>query len=1138
MKNFNITVSLSVLLSLYTTQVSAWGSMTDDIYNAARRGNIKQLETYANRGNLDATNSNGTTALCKAYAEGNTRAYNLLLQYGANPSAQCMFRVESLRSSGINRISPTAYVVGGVVLAGAGIAAAAGGGGGGGGSGGSGGASSSNSSDSNHSNNSSNNSDSSENNSGNNSSGSNIDGGSVEVGDEAIIGGTPGGGYNYGVIIGDEEIISGGDNTGGSGITIGDEVVIGGGDSGNTGGGDSGNTGSGDSGNTGGGDSGNTGGGDSGNTGGGDSGNTGGSGISIGDEVVVGGDDDPTPILNGNVATFYPESYYLNKSEYTGQSFGSGNKQSVNYLGAINAAKAYSYFIGEGADGKLATNLQDVKVGVVDTGVWLTHSEFKLDDGSSKVSGYNYDFGPCRNGDTTHCWGIKLEGLSKKLVFYIDSNKYTSYDWYLTSAEVAEFEKWSSFYPDNYDWDKLKTNIEPNLYISSTGAYEPNNMHGTHVSGLIAANMDDKGMMGVAFANAKIIATRWDFQSTLLNPVNYLLKNGARIINLSMGMSSTSESENASHLSSDNDLSSGFRNSMQAVLAKNSNKNGKVDGVIVVKAAGNEGVSNPDLQSGIKNLNAYKDLQMLVVVAADVTINQSTGKLQRYSLASYSNQCGVTKGYCLAAPGGSNSGGSKGIYSSGQIGGSQNYYATIGTSQAAPIVSGALAFLEGAFPYMSSQEIIELVLATANRNKNIAPDYSEEKYGAGMLDLGAAVTTYIPYSQDMQTATFSGNSVQSMPVNLDGASLVVPTALQEAVQRALPASITTFDRYNRPFDKSTANFVHTTHGGYKTLKNDVQNIAMPQEMPVYKEGNLSFQYAESMRKNGQGEKGYFNISYKSEKHSSSFYFSENTAYKSAENAAREMKNPFMAMNNAYGVRHDYDFSKKMRFKFEAMSGENGLYDGDKDFNDDTFKRRAYAVNMGVQLHQDKKYSLALSSGILYEEDALLGANGKGAFSLNGGNTYTVGVHATWKPVDKFTLSGSYYLGYTAAQSFETDLLRTSKIESSSFALEGDYEADKTMHYGLRFSSPLRVEKGRLFVDFPSGRDNFSDTVYRNTYAAGLKPSKREYKLAAYWQKKISDKISLRTESGVRFNPEHQNAANDYRALLGLSWTFN
>ena len=1173
MKSLKYAVSVCVLMSLYAPEALAWGSVADNIYSAAKRGDIQTLNTYLNRGySVDTPERNGTTALCKAAADGNRRAYNLLLQYGANPNVSCMSAIG--RKTAMS--SSTKYILGGVAVVGAGVAIAAAAGGGGGGGSGSGGNNTSNSSGGASDGNSS--SEHGGNSQGGSSGQEDENGSQVSIGEEKVIGGTPGSGYSSGVSIGEEKIISGGSgNTGGSGTTIGEEVVIddggntggetggntGGETGGNTGGETGGNTGGETGGNTGGETGGNTGGETGGNTGGETGGNTGGeTGGNTGGETggntggntggETGGNtgdssDIPVPTPSGHVATLYPESYYLNSKEYRGENFGNGTtRKSVNFLGAINAAQAYSYFIGEDSQHKFATNLQNVKVGIIDSGVWTNHSELTSGD-VSKVSGVNYDYGPCRNGDTSHCWAIKKFFLSgKKLVLYGSGTNnvvdYTVYDSNITDEEEAAFEEWASYYDADYNWDNLKNVVTPNKFIKeNTDA-----LHGTHISGLIAANMDGSGMMGVAFANAKIEAVRWDFQSSIYNPIRHLVFNGAKIINLSMGMVDISENYNAKYLTSSSQFNTGFREGMKLIIAQNVVRNGYTDGIIVVKAAGNESVSQPDLQSGIKNLDEtfkynnstynYKDLQMLVVAAADVSVDSSTGKLQSYSLASYSNQCGVTKGYCITAPGGDVSGSYvRGIYSSGQTGSAQNYFATIGTSQATPIVSGALAFLKGAFPYMTSQELIELVMETAN--KTAASDYTPEKYGAGMLDLGAAVVTYIPRQDGARMATYSANSVRSMPISLDGADIIISSTMREAVQKALPESLTVFDRYNRPFAIPTTKFVHVTHGDYNTFKNEVYQIAMPQKMQTLKEGNFSFSFTESMNKKNNG-RGYFGFSYQNNKHKSSFYFSENTRYKSADMTANELKNPFMNLNNAYGVRYDYDFGQKTGLMFEAAGGQNGLYDGDRDFNDATFKKQAYTLNMGLKLHEGQKYAITLSSGMLYEQKALLGTNGNGAFAPNGGNTYMAGIHASWKPLNKFTLSGSYYRGYTAPQSFASDLLQTSKIESSSFAIEADYQTDKQTHAGLRFSSPLRVENGRLKINFPSGRDNYSDTVYHQTYAAGLKPKKREYKLATYFNREISDKISLRSEAGIRFNPEHQNAANDYRVLIGLSWTFN
>ncbi|MBR1841206.1 MAG: hypothetical protein IJ778_03660 [Alphaproteobacteria bacterium] len=180
----------------------------------------------------------------------------------------------------------------------------------------------------------------------------------------------------------------------------------------------------------------------------------------------------------------------------------------------------------------------------------------------------------------------------------------------------------------------------------------------------------------------------------------------------------------------------------------------------------------------------------------------------------------------------------------------------------------------------------------------------------------------------------------------------------------------------------------------------------------------------------------------------------------------------------------------------------------------------------------------MSSGLLYEEDALLGMNGEGAFAVSGGQTYNTGVSVSWFALPKITLTAGYYRGYTPKQEFTSGLLKTSRIESESYAFDANYQWNKELDFGLRVSSPLRVVKGQVYVDFPSGRDYASDTVYRKQYSAGLKPNRREYKFTLYADKEVSESLCWSTELDVRVNPEHQKAANDYRALFGLSWKFN
>ena len=167
---------------------------------------------------------------------------------------------------------------------------------------------------------------------------------------------------------------------------------------------------------------------------------------------------------------------------------------------------------------------------------------------------------------------------------------------------------------------------------------------------------------------------------------------------------------------------------------------------IFVWAAGNSGAIESNALSAapiaIPELNGH----FINVVAWD----SQTG-----ALAEFSNACGITKNYCITAPGTDIRAGK---------------YATVdGTSFAAPIVSAAVATIREAFPYMKSTQITELLFTTARDLGEIGID---SIYGHGMLDLERATrpvgTELVAISdtmtQPLQTARIAapvGNKIKS-----------------------------------------------------------------------------------------------------------------------------------------------------------------------------------------------------------------------------------------------------------------------------------------------------------------------------------------------------------------------------------------
>lgn len=133
---------------------------------------------------------------------------------------------------------------------------------------------------------------------------------------------------------------------------------------------------------------------------------------------------------------------------------------------------------------------------------------------------------------------------------------------------------------------------------------------------------------------------------------------------------------------------------------------------IFVWAAGNNGEKQSGAISALPLVSDDMVGHFVNVVAWD----NETG-----ALADFSNACGITKDYCITAPGTNLSAG----YSSD----------INGTSFATPIVTAAIAVIREAFPYMKSTQITELLFATARDLGVVGVD---ETYGHGMLDLERA----------------------------------------------------------------------------------------------------------------------------------------------------------------------------------------------------------------------------------------------------------------------------------------------------------------------------------------------------------------------------------------------------------------
>ena len=306
--------------------------------------------------------------------------------------------------------------------------------------------------------------------------------------------------------------------------------------------------------------------------------------------------------------------------------------------------------------------------------------------------------------------------------------------------------------------------------------------HGTHVAGIVAGKKDGNGIHGVAY-DADLVSIYFaeksggsldieadDFEVAIRAAV----EDGARIFNNSWGSGATSG--NDSYL----DVSSDLRDAVADAIDQ---------GSVFVWAAGNDYSNNLNLGADNTSQEAKAALKYSEFMGGFINVVNLVydGNQQEWVISNEergaaehadSQICGVTKDFCLGAPGTNMISGN----------GSGGYLIASGTSMAAPMVSGGIAILFQAFPYVETSDILDLLFVTAN---DLGAEGVDEIYGHGMMNLAAALEPSGPL-----TLATSGSTQTNSGLSLSGASLSGDTAFVGAISSAASdmVALDSFDR--------------------------------------------------------------------------------------------------------------------------------------------------------------------------------------------------------------------------------------------------------------------------------------------------------------------------------------------------------
>ena len=578
---------------------------------------------------------------------------------------------------------------------------------------------------------------------------------------------------------------------------------------------------------------------------------------------------------------------------------------------------------------------------------------------------------------------------------------------------------------------------------------------------------------------------------------------------------------------------------------------------IYVWAAGNAGgyadqgvdFSSPEILPGMGYYIPEISGHSIAVVSVD----------ENGQISSFSNRCGVSQDYCIAAPGSDitvpypTSTSDTGIF----IGNTNddNYNNCItdnscyargasGTSFAAPFVSGGLAVIADHFEgQLGSQEIVSRLFSTANK-KGIYAD--KAIYGQGLMDLNAA-TEPVGQVSAMMSLSLSGPMTPAIFSNIQLTSPSFGDAFTKGIGTH---SVIFFDELNAPFRRSLSSLVSDYRDqiinmdGFDSMQTPISHTLFSQDAE-FEIGGLNTQDLSQELVtpyhllNARADKNQF-FSYYNYSTDSFLSYGINGSWsmgifqdpelRAQRSLRSQFTNPWLNFSAA-GTTVGSILKSNDRFDvtFALSSGRN------KFKTNEIFGERNASTTALLEI-QPKFYMPSVQLGLMKENDASLGLSGSGAF--NGSNnqlTSFIGLSNSFNTMGG-KLFGSFYWGQSSSISNELGMIKSlSSLYSSAFGIgflkSSIFNNNDSLI--ITIDQPMRLESGRLQLSVPTYRTKEKNVLF-NSISFNLDPSGREIHskvdyLTAY--KNIGFGLTL----GYKSDPYHIKFMDDYwYASLGFN----
>jgi len=543
---------------------------------------------------------------------------------------------------------------------------------------------------------------------------------------------------------------------------------------------------------------------------------------------------------------------------------------------------------------------------------------------------------------------------------------------------------------------------------------------------------------------------------------------------------------------------------------------------VVVFANGNDfNSANASLQPGLPVVATELADAWLTVGNLNITgASISSGTVTRIG-----NACGLAAEFCIFADG-------THIWSS--VGSNSDDYETyVGSSMAAPIVSGSVALLSQAFPNHTPAQLQKRILASANNDfftatgttsfiNGITHGYNSE-YGHGILDLAKALgpistSSMIPPSG---YGVSHGNIASARRFPLKQTKLQLGFAFGDAMHNTLKGR--------------KAFFYDGLNGGFAFDMGALSSRNVTFSKPRYSFENFHGENSIRHQRTSNGLSFMSNVSKLSSIKDSVMLFQPTSKTTSAFvgknfNVQNALSFTQRGNDNTFGVDQNSSFNipfvsasqKGTSLGNRAEIGEGmllvGVFEGESsDFDVET---SGFIAEFG---REKGSTHTSFFTGVTNENDGFLETSVEGAFAEQSkAKTAYVGVssygwlNTTWS----YNALGSF--GSTDFEVNGVGLLRDiDNISSSSFAVEvaravGLTEKD-SIHIGI--SQPIRVESGRATLMVPELYERGGKLMFSEA-DANLSPSGRQIDAGITYQAQFLDTIDMGVQLAVTKDPEH------------------